>query len=602
MVRLGGCPGREGEELGLWLEGSEPPRVVRIAVLGTVPEEAQAQLRRDVARAGDALQHPHIQVPLGLAPLGDALGLVTEYADGETLQEVLDVGGRLPAAVAARVIRDACDAVRFAHEEGRDDGAFVHGWLRPENLLVSRSGVTLVSGFGAVAGRPAAELLPWLSPEQILGGPGAASRQSDVYGLGLLLHACLAGENPFEGEPDPDVAILSRPPPSLEPLGVPPALAAVARRALSVKAADRFADADAMGRALDEASEVATPGAVAAWAESLFPAGMGTRALRQRALDAAFDAARPPGGGHAPEEVGEDQIVAEPAPPAPPRPDEGSDELRTGQFELVAPPFPPPPPSVVAAADILGEAPPAAPARPFEARTPGAAAPAPPAPPLPAATRPGGRGRLLAAAAAVAAAGLAVGWWLSAPAEHPEASPPPVPAASPAPAPAPPKPEPKPEAASAAAPERAVVQPPPALPVAGGRPVLEVTSTSPGDVWVDGRRAGRSPLSRPVRAGRHEVRLANRELGLDVVRSVEVRPPRTALRIEVGKGRLTVTAPDGAEIALDGRRVGTGGVRDLEVWEGRHKLVVTLGPARDQHDFQVGPNESYEYDVTAVRQ
>ncbi len=596
VVRLGRCPGREGEELGLLLEESAPPRAVRVTLLRGVPEQARAQLGRDIARAGDALHHPHIQAPLALVPLDGALGLVSEYADGETLREFLEVGGRLPSAVAARVIHDACAAVHFAHEEGREEGAFVHGWLRPENLLVSRSGVTLVSGFGAAAGRGVDSLVPWLAPEQILGGPGVASPQSDVYGLGLLLHACLAGENPFEGEPDPDVAILSRPPPSLEPLGVPPALAAVARRALSVKAADRFASAGEMGLALEEASEVASPGAVAAWAESLFPAGMGTRALRQRAVDAAAEAARAH-GVHAAEEVGEDQILPDRAPPS--GPEEGSDDLATGQFQFVAPPFPPPPPSVVAPADILGEAPPApAAGRPAGRRSLSVAAPGPaPAPPLPSA-RPRSRGPTLAAVAAVAAAGLALGWWLSGPAEVPDVPRPAGPVAAPAPEPAVAVPVPAPPVA-APRPE-----PPGAAPARAGvaqKPLLEVTSSSPGDVTVDGRRAGPVPLSRTVRVGRHEVRLVNRDVGFDVVRTVEVRAPRTSLRFEVGKGRLTVTAPDGAEISLDGRKVGTGGVRDLEVWEGRHRLVVSLGPAHDQHDFQVGPNESYEYEVTAVR-
>jgi hypothetical protein len=134
--------------------------------------------------------------------------------------------------------------------------------------------------------------MPWQSPEQVLGGPRAASPSSDVHGLGLVLHACLAGENPFEREPDPDVAILTRAAPRLEPLGVPSALAAVVRRALSVKAPDRFADPRELARALEAAvPDMASPATVAAWAESLFPAGMGMRVLRQRAVEAATAAA-----------------------------------------------------------------------------------------------------------------------------------------------------------------------------------------------------------------------------------------------------------------------------------------------------------------------
>jgi hypothetical protein len=247
--------------------------------------------------------------------------------------------------------------------------------------------VTLVSGFGVGLARSAADLMPWQSPEQVMGGPRAASRASDVHGLGLVLHACLAGENPFERDPDPDVAILSRAAPALEPLGVPPALAAVARRALNVKPGERFADALRMARALEAAvPDMAMPAAVAAWSESLFPAGMGMRVLRQRAVDAAVTAAAreadrlgaddagpiplpaPPEEAPRPERLALPPTTGFPANmgfrapprfgfrPAPPRsapaarttlrfappPRPAADDVVVGEFSLAAPPFPHP--------------------------------------------------------------------------------------------------------------------------------------------------------------------------------------------------------------------------------------------------------------------
>lgn len=380
---LGSFPGREGEGLGLFLEQGNSPRIARIVYLPGVEEAAREGLSREVARAAEALHHPHVQAPLGLEEIDGRLSVAVEHADGETLSEILAVGGRLPPEVAARIVRDACQALHFAHEEGQEDGPILHGWLRPSHLLVCRSGVTLVGGFGAGLARSAADLMPWQSPEQVLGGPRAASRRSDVHGLGLVLHAALAGENPFEHEPDPDVAILSRAAPKLEPLGVPPALAAVARRALSVKPGDRYADALALARAIDEAvPEIATPSEVATWAESLFPAGMGMRVLRQRAVDAATVAANhlagrratpppapvplpepqapqrhapaparpahapPPRLGFRPAPRAAPPAQVEPRPvPRPvslPRAPTGSreDDVFVGEFSLAAPPFP----------------------------------------------------------------------------------------------------------------------------------------------------------------------------------------------------------------------------------------------------------------------
>jgi serine/threonine-protein kinase len=376
---LGSFPGREGEGVGLFLEDGNAPRVARIVYLPGVDVPAREGLWREVARAVDALHHPHIQAPLGLDEADGRLSMAVEHADGETLAEILSVGGRLPPEVAARIVRDACIAVHFAHEEGQEQGPILHGWLRPSHLLVCRSGVTLVTGFGVGLARSAADLMPWQSPEQVLGGPRAASRRSDVHGLGLVLHACLAGENPFERDPDPDVAILSRAAPLLEPLGVPPALAGLVRRALSVKPADRFGDALEMARALDAAvPEMASPSGVAAWSESLFPAGMGMRVLRARAIEAAMTAAAHLAARRAesparpvplPEPVSEARVEPVPArvdrrpPPRPgfrpaprpmavarveprpvPRPVPGpaarEDDVIVGEFSLAAPPFP----------------------------------------------------------------------------------------------------------------------------------------------------------------------------------------------------------------------------------------------------------------------
>jgi serine/threonine-protein kinase len=289
---LGAFPGREGEGLGLFIDDGAAPRVARIIDLPGVDPAAQTGLQLEIERAAEALHHPHIQASLGIGDVDGRASIAVEHADGETLAEILAVGGRLPPEVAARIVHDACVAIHFAHEEGQERGPILHGWLRPSHLLVCRSGVTLVSGFGAGLARSAADLLPWQSPEQVLGGPRAASRRSDVHGLGLVLHASLAGENPFEREPDPEVAMLSRAVPRLEPLGVPAALAGVVRRSLAVKPGERFGDARELAGAISGAvSGMASPADVAAWSESLFPAGMGMRVLRQRAVESAVAAA-----------------------------------------------------------------------------------------------------------------------------------------------------------------------------------------------------------------------------------------------------------------------------------------------------------------------
>ncbi|HZY04013.1 MAG TPA: PEGA domain-containing protein, partial [Anaeromyxobacteraceae bacterium] len=564
----------------------------------------RAQLERDLSRAGD-IEHPHVARPMGLEESGGGAATIEAWVEGERLSEVLAIGGRMPPVVAARIVADACAGVHFAHE-GAGDGSLVHGHLRPEALLVSRSGSTLVCGFGRAAlegARPLRERLPWVSPEQLLGGPGAADRQSDVFLLGLVLHACLSGEAPFAGEPDVEEAVLDGRPAPLEPLGVPRALAEVVERATARKASERHASAAEMGRAVERAvEELAPPSAVAAWLDVLLPVEEGTRAERRKLLDGATSGRPPSAGGEGPAktdaapappaalEIGDEHIVGAltPAPLSPPLPppslmrtadivvDAGSPPAQLRRTADIVP-APAPGPDLVTTREIVGEG-----SAPFMVARP-------PAPP----PEPARRDRATATlAVGIAVAGLAIGFGLARRGgETPPPAPSPAAVAPVAPAPAPAE-APAPSAAPVPAPR---VEPPRREPPAP--PSIEVAADPAGDIYVDGKRAGRAPLTRAVSRGRHKVRLVDKASGVDVTKVVEVRGPRTPVRFALGKGTLTVTAPEGAAIFLDGRRVGTGGVVDLAVYQGSHHITVRLGQARNDHDFRIGPGETYSYDV-----
>ncbi len=616
IERLGPLPGgAPGEVLGVIRSGEE---AVQPVLLRPVPAEPwgdpgrRAQLERDLSRAGD-LEHPNLARPMGLEEAEGGAATVEAWVEGERLSEVLAIGGRMPPVVAARIVADACAGVHFAHEDA-GNGSLIHGHLRPEALLVARSGATLVCGYGTAAlegARPLRERLPWVSPEQLLGGPGAADRQSDVFLLGLVLHACLSGETPYAGEPDVEKAVLDGRLAPLEPLGVPRALAEAVGRATARKASERHASAAEMGRAVERAvEELAPPSAVAAWLDVLLPADEGTRAERRKLLDGAASGRPPPGAAEPragegaapapasppglPETVGDEHIVGAPTPaPLPPRPPPPVELMRTADIvvdsgspppemlrtaDIVA--EPPPGPDLVTTREIVGEG-----SAPFMMARP----PAPPA-------QPARRDRAtVILAVGIAVAGLAIGFGLARRGAEP------APPQSPAPvAPAVSAPAPVEATAPGAAPAPSAAPVPRAEPPRREPPAppsIEVTADPAGEVYVDGKRAGRAPLSRSVSRGRHKVRLLDKASGVDVTRVVEVKGPRTPVRFAVGKGTLSVTAPEGAVIFLDGRKVGTGGVAGLTVYEGSHHITVRLGQARNDHDFRIGPGETYSYDV-----
>jgi hypothetical protein len=123
-----------------------------------------------------------------------------------------------------------------------------------------------------------------------------------------------------------------------------------------------------------------------------------------------------------------------------------------------------------------------------------------------------------------------------------------------------------------------------------------VTADPPGEVFVDGKRVGRTPVTVAVPRGTHEVRLRERALGIDLRRRVSVRGPDTAVRFAPGKGTLVVSAPEDVEVFLDGRRVGRGDLT-LDLYEGEHRVEVRLGEARTGERFRIAPGERYTYEV-----
>ncbi len=641
-------------------EGEPQPMLVHpVPWSVTGDPDLLAREKLEAAAAADLL-HPNIQPSFGIEEVDGAPVHLLAWVEGEPLSSVIEASGRLPPDIAARVVTDACEAVQFAHDEGVGGLPQVHGDIGTQSLLVSASGVTLVAGFGRAAHpRPPRERLHLLSPEQVQGGPGAVVPQTDVYLLGLVLYTSLAGEPPFAGEKDPEEAVATRSPPPLASQGIPEKLAAVAERALAKKASDRFGSPGELARAIAEAvGELAPPSAVSTYLDIYFPPDEGVRAERRRVVDAAHEAARraePPGGEVSPEA----RPAAAPRPAAQAQPGErppteSADELIVGVptpvpqvIDLVTTRDilgePTPPPDVVTTGDIVPEprriptlplwpAPVATAPLPASAATPPIPAPAVAPPPDLVTTRdivgevsapsifprpelgpaPRRGPPVWLVGALIGVGGLSIGLAISLGGggergRVPSTAPPPAASlATPAAAPTPTETAvatPGPGAA------REKIAAPPAVPpapkkpapparTASAAPSIDVTSTPPGDVYVDGKKVGRAPLVLAVARGRHKVRLVERGKGIDLSQTVEVSGPRTPVRFVPGKGRVTITAPEGALIYIDGRKVGTSQVIDLEVYEGSHQLKVTLGAAEHLAPFQLGPDETWRYEVS----
>jgi len=218
------------------------------------------------------LRHPFILPLHDSGEAGGVLYFVMPFVDGESLRSRLTRDGRLEVAEALELAREVADALQAAHDEG-----VIHRDVKPENILIARSGHALLADFGIARGTPGAArpetmtqlgmavgTVAYMSPEQAMGEREIDAR-SDVYALGCVLFEMLSGSPPFTGTTAMSVVAkhLSAPPPDLRALRpeVPPAIAHVLARALAKEPGDRPASARDLAQALVTSAErrAATP-------------------------------------------------------------------------------------------------------------------------------------------------------------------------------------------------------------------------------------------------------------------------------------------------------------------------------------------------------
>jgi serine/threonine protein kinase len=190
--------------------------------------------------------------------------MVTEWAEGTMLRELLHEQGKLPAEQAVRIAVSACNSLDYIHSHG-----IVHRDLKPENIVVNSDDETKLIDFG-IAGQSGARRLTfgkftqvlgtpdYISPEQVKGKRGDA--RSDVYAMGVMLYEMLTGEVPFTGNTPLVVMnhrLVSDPAPlrELDP-EISPALEQIVLRALERDPRDRYASARELAYDLEHQDEI----------------------------------------------------------------------------------------------------------------------------------------------------------------------------------------------------------------------------------------------------------------------------------------------------------------------------------------------------------
>jgi Tol biopolymer transport system component len=261
--------GRGG--MGIVYEAVQEPlgRRVALKVLSAAAALDVQQIERFAreARAAARLDHPGI---VRVITSGEAAGLryfAMDLVDGAGLDQRI-AAGPLPPGEALEIAQQVAAALAAAHAAG-----LVHRDIKPSNILLDREGRARLADFGLVHDHAAVSITrsasvlgtpAYMSPEQAKGAPAAP--EHDVYALGAVLFAMLAGRPPFPGDhPSAVLAqLLTVPAPRLREVApeVPAALAAVVDRALDRNPGARYGSAAEFAADLERVRQGEAPEAV----------------------------------------------------------------------------------------------------------------------------------------------------------------------------------------------------------------------------------------------------------------------------------------------------------------------------------------------------
>lgn len=239
------------------IQEESPENAVAIKLLDPrLIDETFDERFEQIALGAAGLKHPNIVRVHDFGSDGPLHFIVTDLIQGESLRDQLLAahaeGSSLTADTIISIAQQVGGALFFAHRSG-----YVHGDIKPENIMVTRDGWVHVSDFGLVraigeyqvtsdglsAGTP-----EYLSPEQAR-GMTAITPLADLYSLGIVTYEMTVGRVPFQARSAASVIRMqahSAPPlPSSLLPGFPPELEAVLMRGLEKDPSRRFESVDA---------------------------------------------------------------------------------------------------------------------------------------------------------------------------------------------------------------------------------------------------------------------------------------------------------------------------------------------------------------------
>jgi eukaryotic-like serine/threonine-protein kinase len=238
-------------------------------ILGHLAQDTDfIQMLVDEARVASLVRHRNIARVYELARVHDEYFIAMEFVDGKDTRAILDRCRKekvaVPAQHAAYIISEIGVALHVAHAVRDGNGKtidLVHRDVSPSNVICAYTGEVKLCDFGIAKTnmsrvKTKAGIIKgkvkYMSPEQALGKK--LDHRSDIFSLGSVLYEMLTLQPPFQAPNEMELILKVRdckiPPPRTVAPETPPALEAIAMKALSRSREARFQTGEDMAAAL----------------------------------------------------------------------------------------------------------------------------------------------------------------------------------------------------------------------------------------------------------------------------------------------------------------------------------------------------------------
>src|SRR5262249_46404928 len=165
------------------------------------------RIARRKVRCFEQCRHPAVVPFVDVGTSGGMHYLAWPYMEGQTLDKVVQHGGKLSPGLAAQYALQVAEGLDICHQQ-----ALFHGLLKPSNIMVNPSQLVHILDFGIgclLAETEGESLVDTMStansvtsgldcasPESIM-DPTNLTPAGDQYSLGCVLYFLLTGEYPF---------------------------------------------------------------------------------------------------------------------------------------------------------------------------------------------------------------------------------------------------------------------------------------------------------------------------------------------------------------------------------------------------------------------